>query len=119
MKTSNISIPVTTRDGKKTYNGRGVIAYPFVIHRNIKDTKTMTCYKNDWCISHISSGRAAFYAKTLNDAELMIGVLRRFDLFKMPDCAKFHELCRRDGSAIREALSNEGYSFITTRFRNA
>ena len=119
MKTSNISIPVTTRDGKKTYNGRGVIAYPFVIHRNIKDTKTMTCYKNDWCISHISSGRAAFYAKTLNDAELMIGVLRRFDLFKMPDCAKFHELCRRDGSAIREALSNDGYSFITTRFRNA
>ena len=119
MKTSNISIPVTTRDGKKTYNGRGVIAYPFVIHRNIKDTKTMTCYKNDWCISHISSGRAAFYAKTLNDAELMIDVLRRFDLFKMPDCAKFHELCRRDGSAIREALSNEGYSFITTRFRNA
>lgn len=119
MKTSNISIPVTTIDGKKTYNGRGVIAYPFVIHRNIKDTKTMTCYKNDWCISHISSGRTAFYAKTLNDAELMIGVLRRFDLFKMPDCAKFHELCRRDGSAIREALSNEGYSFITTRFRNA
>jgi hypothetical protein len=119
MKTSNISIPVTTRDGKKTYNGRGVIAYPFVIHRNIKDTKTMTCYKNDWCISHISSGRAAFYAKTLNDAELMIGVLRRFDLFKMPDCERFHELCRREGSAIREALSNEGYSFITTRFRNA
>jgi hypothetical protein len=119
MKTSNISIPVTTIDGKKTYNGRGVIAYPFVIHRNIKDTKTMTYYKNDWCISHISSGRAAFYAKTLNDAELMIGVLRRFDLFKMPDCERFHELCRREGSAIREALSNEGYSFITTRFRNA
>jgi len=79
----------------------------------------MTCYENDWCITHISSGRTAFYAKTLNDAELMIGVLRRFDLFKMPDCAMFHELCRRDGSAIREALSNEGYSFITTRFRNA
>ena len=119
MKTSNISILLNTRDGKKTYNGRGVIIYPFVIHRNIKNIKPMTYYKNDWCISHISSGRAAFYAKTLNDAERMIGVLGRFDLFKMPDCEKFNELCRRDGSAIRDALSKEGYSFITTRFRNA
>ena len=118
MKTSNISVLLHTRDGKRTYNGRGVIVYPFVIHRNIKDLKAMTYCKNDWCVSHMSSGRTAFYAKTLKDAKLMVDVLSRFDLFKMPDCEKLIELCGWNDSAIRDALSTEGYSFITNRFRD-
>lgn len=119
MKASKISISLTTRDGKKMYFGDGIISYPFVIHRNIKSLRDMSFYDSEWCVTHIATGCTAFYVKSLTDAKLMMDVLNRFHVFKMPDCEKFYKLCGHLDGQIREALSNEGYSFATGRFRNA
>lgn len=115
MKTSNISVSLNTPDGRKQYTGRGIIAYPFVVHRPIMSVRE-NAY---WCVSHIASGRKAFNVKTIKDAKRMIGILGRFDLFKMPECDRFYELCKAQGRNVQNTLENEGWSPSAMRFTNA
>ena len=116
MKTSNISVSLNTPDGRKQYTGRGVVAYPFVIHRPIVSVEAMLPGDTYWCVSHIASGRKAFNVKTIKDAKRMIGILGRFDLFKMPECDRFYELCRAQGQKVQNTLEDEGWSPVTMRF---
>ncbi len=74
MKTTDISGLVNTRSGKKTYNGRGFIAYPLVVHRPIDDVDTMELRKTGWSVTHIASGRQAFRVSTIKDARRMVKV---------------------------------------------
>ena len=117
MKTTDISVLVNTRDGKKTYNGRGFIAYPLVVHREIENVETMKQLKTGWCVTHIASGRQAFRVKTITDARRMVQILSRFNLFKMPECDRFYELCKTQGESIKEALVDEGFQFAIGRFK--
>jgi hypothetical protein len=115
MKTTNISVSLNTPDGRKQYTGRGIITYPFVIHRPIANDWPGNTY---WCVSHIASGRKAFNARTIQDAKRMVSILGQFDLFKMPECDRFYELCRAQGRNVQNTLENEGWSPSTMRFRN-
>ena len=122
MKTTNISVSLNTPDGLKQYTGRGIIAYPFVIHRPIvsirenMSIREMAAGNAYWCVSHIASGRKAFNAATIQDAKRMVSILGRFDLFKMPECDRFYELCRAQGRNVQNTLENEGWSSVTMRF---
>ena len=116
MKTANISVLLNTPDGRKTYTGRGAVIFPFIVHRPVLDKDEMTLGGSYWCISHMASGRQAFKAKTVKDAKRMVEVLGRFDLFLMPECDKFYELCREQGQQVRNALDAEGWSSVTMRF---
>jgi hypothetical protein len=118
MKTTNISVSLNTPDGRKQYTGRGIIAYPFVIHRPIMSVREMAAGDTYWCVSHIASGRKAFNARTIQDAKRMVSILGRFDLFKMPECDRFYELCRAQGRNVQNTLENEGWSPSTMRFKN-
>ena len=124
MKTTNISVSLNTPDGRKQYTGRGIIAYPFVIHRpivNVLSSKGRIERQSSdeyWCVSHIASGRKAFNARTIQDAKRMVSILGRFDLFKMPECDRFYELCRAQGRNVQNTLENEGWSPSTMRFKN-
>ena len=118
MKTSNISVLLNTRDGKKHYNGRGVVTFPFIVHRPIKSQEEMTMGGSHWCITHMASGRQAFSAATLKDAKRMIEILGDFDLFLMPESDLFLKLCREQGGIIKDALKNGGFSFNNWRFRD-
>ena len=116
MKTSNISVSLNTPDGRKQYTGRGIVAYPFVIHRPIMSIREMAAGNAYWCVSHIASGRKAFNAATIQDAKRMVGILGRFDLFLMPECDRFYELCRAQGRKVQNTLEDEGWSPSTMRF---
>ena len=118
MKTSNISVLLNTPDGKKHYRGRGVVTFPFIVHRPIQRWDGMQTGSSLWCISHMASGRQAFKAKTLEDAKRMVEVLGCFNLFLMPESDKFLKLCREQGGEVRDALKASGFSFDTLRFRN-
>jgi hypothetical protein len=118
MKTANISVLLNTRDGKKHYNGRGVVTFPFIVHRPIKSPDEMTMGSSHWCVSHMASGRQAFRARTLKDAKRMVEVLGGFDLFLMPESDKFLKVCREQGDEVKDALKAAGYSFDSWRFRN-
>ena len=116
MKTTDISVLVNTRDGKKIYNGRGFIAYPLMVHRPIDNVETMELFKTGWSVTHIASGRQAFRVRTIKDARRMVQILSRFNLFKMPECDRFYELCKTEGESIKEALTNEGFQFALGSF---
>ena len=118
MKTTNISVLINTRDGKKHYSGRGVVTFPFVVHRPIQSQDEMTTGSTHWCVSHMASGRQAFRVKTLKDAKRMIEVLGGFDLFLMPESDKFLQLCRDQGNDVRDTVKASGFSFDTLRFKN-
>ena len=118
MKTSSISVLLNTRDGKKHYNGRGVVTFPFIVHRPIKSPEEMTMGSSHWCVSHMASGRQAFRVRTLKDAKRMIEVLGGFDLFLMPESDKFLQLCRDQGNKVRDTVKASGFSFDTLRFRD-
>ena len=118
MKTANISVLLNTRDGKKHYNGRGVVTFPFIVHRPIKSPDEMTMGSSHWCVSHMASGRQAFRARTLKDAKRMVEVLGGFDLFLMPESDKLLKVCREQGDEVKDALKAAGYSFDSWRFRN-
>ena len=118
MKTANISVLLNTPDGRKTYTGRGAVIFPFIVHRPVLDKDEMTLGGSYWCISHMASGRQAFRAKTVKDVKRMVSVLSRFDLFLMPECDKFYELCSQQGQEVKNALLNGGFSFDTMRFDN-
>jgi hypothetical protein len=117
MKTTNISVMVNTRSGKKTYNGRGFIAYPLVVHRQIDDVETMEQSKTGWSVTHIASGRRVFKVSTIKDAKRMVEILSRFDLFKMPECDRFYELCEAQGESVKKQLTDEGFQFALGRFK--
>ena len=116
MKTTDISVLVNTRDGKKIYNGRGFIAYPLMVHRPIDNVDTMELLKTGWSVTHIASGRQAFRVRTIKDARRMVQILSRFNLFKMPECDRFYELCKTQGESIKEALEDEGFLFALGSF---
>tara|TARA_R100000455_G_scaffold27590_1_gene16751 strand:- start:64 stop:426 length:363 start_codon:yes stop_codon:yes gene_type:complete len=116
MKTTNISVLLNTPNGKMNYRGRGVVTFPFIVHRPISSWDDMQMDGSLWCISHMASGRQAFKAKTIKDAKRMVEVLGRFDLFLMPECDKFLQLCREQGQEVRNALEDEGWSSVTMRF---
>jgi len=118
MKTTDISVTVNTRDGKKIYNGRGFIAYPLMVHRPIDNVDTMELLKTGWSVTHIASGRQAFRVRTIKDARRMVQILSRFNLFKMPECDRFYELCKAQGRKVQNTLENEGWSPSTMRFTN-
>ena len=118
MKTTKISVLLNTPNGKKHYSGRGVVTFPFIVHRPISSWDKMQLDGSLWCISHMASGRQAFKAKTLEDAKRMVEVLGGFNLFLMPESDKFLKLCREQGGEVRDALKAAGYSFDSWRFKN-
>ena len=118
MKTTNISVLLNTPNGKMNYRGRGVVTFPFIVHRPIQSWDEMQTRISVWCVSHMASGRQAFRAKTLEDAKRMVEVLGSFNLFLMPESDKFLKLCREQGQQVRDALKAAGYSFDSWRFRD-
>jgi hypothetical protein len=118
MKTANISVLLNTPNGKKHYRGRGVVTFPFIVHRPISSWDKMQLDGSLWCISHMASGRQAFRVRTLKDAKRMIEVLGGFDLFLMPESDKFLQLCRDQGNKVRDTVKASGFSFDTLRFRD-
>ena len=119
MRTKNISVILNTNQGTRRYNGRGVIAFPFAIHRPPPRLDgEMEMDRNYWCVSHLASGRLAFSVKTLKDAKRMLEVLSQFDEFKLPECDAFYEFCRTQGETVKRKITSEGYSFHTERFSN-
>jgi hypothetical protein len=118
MKTANISVLLNTPNGKKHYSGRGVVTFPFIVHRPISSWDKMQLDGSLWCISHMASGRQAFKVRTLKDAKRMIEVLGRFDLFLMPESDKFLKLCRDQGNKVRDTVKASGFCFGTLRFRD-
>ena len=118
MKTTNISVLLNTPNGKMNYTGRGVVTFPFIVHRPIQSWDDMQTIASLWCVSHMASGRQAFRAKTLEDAKRMVEVLGGFNLFLMPESDKFLKLCREQGNEVRDALKASGFSFDTLRFKN-
>jgi len=119
MRTKNISIILNTNTGTRPFNGRGKIAFPFVVHRPPPPPPfEMEMDRNYWCVSHLASGRLAFSVKTLKDAKRMLEVLSQFDEFKLPECDAFYEFCRTQGETVKRKLTSEGYSFHTERFSN-
>ena len=120
MKTKNISVTLNTNSGIRNFNGRGAIAFPFVVHRPPPPLEgEMEMDRDYWCVSHLATGRLAFPVKTLKDAKRMLEVLSQFNEFKLPDCDVFHEFCRTQGETIKRTLTSEGYSFHTETFRDA
>tara|TARA_B100000161_G_scaffold261810_1_gene230683 strand:- start:381 stop:743 length:363 start_codon:yes stop_codon:yes gene_type:complete len=119
MKTKNISVILNTRHGRRYYNGRGAIAFPFAVHRPPPPPEgEMKMDRSHWCVSHLASGRLAFSVRTLKDAERMVKILSQFNGFMLPECDVFYEFCRNKGETIKRALRSEGYSFDTERFGN-
>jgi len=118
MKTTNISVLLNTPNGKMNYRGRGVVTFPFIVHRPIQSWDEMETRASLWCISHMASGRQAFRVKTLKDAKRMIEVLGGFNLFLMPESDKFLQLCRDQGNDVRDTVKASGFSFDTLRFKN-
>ena len=118
MKTTNISVLLNTPNGKKHYSGRGVVTFPFIVHRPLRSLDEMSTGSSHWCVSHMASGRQAFSARTLKDAKRMVEVLGGFNLFLMPESDKFLNLCREQGNEVRDALKAAGYSFDNWRFRD-
>ena len=118
MKTTNISVLLNTPNGKMNYRGRGVVTFPFIVHRPIQSWDEMETRASLWCISHMASGRQAFRVKTLKDAKRMIEVLGGFNLFLMPESDKFLQLCRDQGNDVRNTVKASGFSFDTLRFKN-
>ena len=118
MKTTNISVLLNTPNGKMNYRGRGVVTFPFIVHRPIQSWDEMQTRASLWCVSHMASGRQAFRVKTLKDAKRMIEVLGGFNLFLMPESDKFLQLCRDQGNDVRDTVKASGFSFDTLRFKN-
>ena len=119
MRTKNISVILNTNQGTRHFNGRGKIAFPFVVHRPPPlACGEMEMDRNYWCVSHLATGRLAFSVKTLKDAKRMLEVLSQFDEFKLPECDAFNEFCRTQGETVKRKLTSEGYSFHTESFSN-
>ena len=113
MKTTNISFNLNTSNNtpeNRSYSGRGSICYPFVVHRPKFDAHKF------WTISHLASGREAFRAKTLKDAQKLVNVLAKFPLFMLPECHEFYCRCSNQSSTIIKTLENAGYNRVTMRF---
>ena len=117
MQLSEINISLHTPEGPLYTKGRGYHDFPFTVHRKLSQ-RTGGILKNGsyWVITHTASGRSAFEAKTLKDAEGVIKVLKGFSLFYMPMCQSFLDMCKTNGSAIFEALDDAGFNKDTMRF---
>ena len=117
MQLSEINISLHTPEGPLYTKGRGYHDFPFTVHRKLSQ-RTGGILKNGsyWVITHTASGRSAFEAKTLKDAEGVIKVLKGFSLFYMPMCQSFIDMCKTNGSAIFDALEDAGFNKDTMRF---
>ena len=117
MQLSEINISLHTPEGPLYTKGRGYHDFPFTVHRKLSQ-RTGGILKNGsyWVITHTASGRSAFEAKTLKDAEGVIKVLKGFSLFYMPMCASFIDMCKTNGPAIFDALEDAGFNKDTMRF---
>ena len=117
MQLTEINISLNTPEGPLFTKGRGYHDFPFTVHRKLsKRTGDIVKTGSYWVITHTASGRSAFEAKTLKDAEGVIRVLKGFSLFYMPMCQSFIDMCKSNGAAIFDALEDAGFNKDTMRF---
>tara|TARA_R110000823_G_scaffold273480_1_gene392541 strand:- start:88 stop:465 length:378 start_codon:yes stop_codon:yes gene_type:complete len=117
MKTSNITVTLWTKGGKTLRKGRGVLCYPFVVHRDInQDTDDSLHTHGHWVITHMATGRCTFNARTLKDAQKIVNILSKYPVFKMPDVAAFLSICKELGPKVTDELVEAGYDPYTLSF---
>ena len=113
MSTTDITVCLSTADGKQSFTGRGFIKFPFVVHRPIIGHELGG---RGWKVSHLASGRVAYTVATITDAKKAIEVLGQHSLFYMPDSELFLKLCRVHGAEVGGSMIAAGYDGNTGRF---